>query len=105
MGHEPHIEVDTQGYHYVVVERGEELTRITTMDLDELLYHVFEAITFGLACDYEVTHRISGQDFRRLLFKYQIELLSTLSTQWAQRELADHRQILRQNPFDDQLSE
>ena len=91
----PHIEVDSRGYHYVVVERGEELKRITTINLDDLLYHIFEAVTFSLASDYEVTHRIPGQDFRRLLFKHQVELLSLLSTQWAERASARHERLLR----------
>jgi hypothetical protein len=94
-GARPHIEVDSQGYHYVVVERGEELKRITTTSLDDLLYHIFEAVTFSLAGDYEVTHRIPGQDFRILLFKHQVELLSALSTQWAERTSARHERLLR----------
>ena len=28
----PHIEADSRGYHYVVVERGQELKRVTTQD-------------------------------------------------------------------------
>ncbi len=94
-GARPHIEVDAQGYHYVIVERGQELKRITTTNLDDLLYRIFEAITFSLACDYEATHRIPGQDFRILLFKHQIELLSALSTQWADRASAHHERLLR----------
>ena len=99
----PHIEVDMHGYHYVIVERGMELRRITTTDLDDLLYHIFEAVTFSLACDYEVTHRIPDQDFRRLLFKQQIELLSA-HFDWVGGEgISDHERILKQAPFDDQL--
>ncbi len=91
----PHIEVDARGYHYVVVERGEELERMTTTDLDDLLYHIFEAITFSLAGKYEATHRIPGQDFRIVLFKHQTELLSALSPQWAERASAYHERLLR----------
>ena len=36
-GARPHIEIDSHGYHYVVVERGEEINRVTTNSLDELL--------------------------------------------------------------------
>jgi hypothetical protein len=36
----PHIQVDSSGYHYVVIERGNELERITTPHLDELQYEV-----------------------------------------------------------------
>ena len=67
-GARPHIEADAHGYHYVVVERGLELQRNTTRDLDELLYHVFKSVTFSLACNYECAHRIASQDCRRQLF-------------------------------------
>ena len=67
-GAHPHIEVDARGYHYVIVERGQENSRVTTVELEELLFEVFEDITFSIACQYELKHRIEGQDFRRLLF-------------------------------------
>jgi hypothetical protein len=100
-GARPHIEVDSKGYHYVVVERGEELERITTHDFDELLYHIFESVTFNLAIDYELAHRIENRDCRRLNFGHQIELLSKISSAWAERESRRHKEILRQHPFDD----
>ncbi len=101
-GARPHIEADAHGYHYVVVERGLELQRNTTRDLDELLYHVFKSVTFSLACDYECAHRIASQDCRRQLFARQIELLSSLSPAWAERQSSDHQRILLQHPFNDQ---
>lgn len=101
-GARPHIESDARGYHYVVVERGQELRRDTTRDLDELLYQIFESVTFSLACEYELAHRVAGQDSRRLLFAWQIKLLSALSPSWAEREVRDHQRILQQHPFKDQ---
>lgn len=100
-GARPHIEVDSHGYHYVVVERGEELSRITTNDLDLLLYHVFEGVTFTLACSYELKHRVKHQDSRRLMFKHQVELLSILSPKWGEVEAWDHEKILQQHPYND----
>jgi hypothetical protein len=97
----PHIEVDQAGYHYVVVERGKELKRITTPLLDELLYHVFESVSFSLAGRFEVQHRIARQDSRRQMFQHQVELLDTLDPAWAARCRAQHLQILEQNPFHD----
>lgn len=97
----PHIEVDGMGYHYVVVERGVELHRFTTPELDELCYKVFSDITFGMASDYEFKHRIEDQDCRRIIFAHQVELLAQLSPKWAQREAQRHQRILIQFPFDD----
>ncbi|HYY56938.1 MAG TPA: Imm63 family immunity protein [Pyrinomonadaceae bacterium] len=103
-GARPHIEVDARGYHYVVVERGQELERLTTSDLDKLLFNVFESVTFSLASKYELAHRIEHQDCRRILFRRQIELLSMLSPHWGERQARSHEQTLRQHPFDDHAS-
>jgi hypothetical protein len=100
-GARPHIEVDPSGYHYVVVERGQELERITTTDIDELLSTIFASVTFSLACDYELRHRKANQDSRRLMFRRQIDLLSILSPEWAVREGERHEEILLRHPFDD----
>jgi Immunity protein 63 len=103
-GARPHVEVDPRGYHYVVVERGQELERLTTNDLDELLYTIFKSITFSLATDYELKRRMEDQDCRRILFQRQVELLSVLSPQWGERELRNHKQTLQQHPYDDNAS-
>jgi len=100
-GARPHIEVDSRGYHYVVIERGQELERLTTNNLDELLFNVLEGITFSLASKYELAHRVESQDFRRILFQHQAELLSELYPHWGEREAQHHKQILREHPFDD----
>jgi hypothetical protein len=100
-GARPHIESDARGYHYVVVERGQELRRDTTADFDELLYLIFQAVTFSLACSYEAAHRVPRQDARRLLFARQIQLLAVLSPAWAEREERAYQRILQQHPFAD----
>ena len=102
-GARPHIEVDSRCYYYVIVERGQELERITTHDVDELLYHVFGNITFSLACKFELAHRRKNRDCRRLIFKHQVELLSTLSPQWGERKTQEQEQILQQHPYDDEV--
>jgi hypothetical protein len=96
----PHVEVG-DAYHFVVCERGSELSRRTTGDLDELLYWVFAAITFSMACAWEVRHRRAGEDFRRQMFARQVELLAMLSPVWAEREEAEHQAILARHPFRD----
>jgi len=97
----PHVEVDEAGYHWVVVERGQELERFTTRSLDALLEKHFAQITFGVAASYEREHRVPMQDIRRILFARQVELLARLSPVWAAREAARHAEILHQHPFDD----
>lgn len=100
----PHVEVDARGYHYVIAERGQEFERHTTPDLDELLYRIFASVTFELSASFELAHRMENQDHRRIMFQHQVELLSILSPQWAERESQEHEMILRKHPFDDYSS-
>ena len=103
-GARPHIEVDSQGFHYVVIERGLELKRLTVTELDDLLFQVFVDVTFSLACDYELANRIDSEDCRRIIFQRQIELLRRLSPAWSEREAQRHKEILRKHPFDDAVN-
>ena len=98
----PHIEVDSAGLmHYVVVERGQELERKTTSDLDQLLYWIFADVTFSMAGKFEVKNRIRDKDSRRMMFAKQEELLGILSNPWRQKEREEHQRILERHPFDD----
>jgi hypothetical protein len=74
---------------YVIVERGNELQRHTTTELDTLLYWIFRNITFSTAVDHEVAHRIEEQDFRILLFQHQLQLLQDLRSEWRDRYAAE----------------
>ena len=98
----PNIEIDDLGlYHYVISERGNEYDRKMTSDLNDLLYWIFSSVTFSMATDYELKNRIEDQDFRRILFQKQQELLGTLNKEWEERERKEHEYILSNNPFDD----
>ncbi len=98
----PHIEVDTAGLlHYVVVERGQEVERKTTNNLDELLYWIFTDVTFSIAGKFEVKNRIRDEDNRRIMFAKQEELLGILSDAWRQKEKEEHERILEKYPYDD----
>ena len=104
-GAQPHVEVDKNGQlYYVVVERGEELRRDFALDTDDLLYRIFADVTFSMAVDFEVKHRIEGEDFRRQMFAKQEELLELLNDNWKHREEKDHQWILKSHPFEDNAS-
>jgi hypothetical protein len=81
----PHIEHDARGFHFVQVERGKEFQRFTSKSADEILYVIFQQVTFFMAVAYEVRHRIPGQDHRRQIFPYQLELLQRLQPAWSAR--------------------
>jgi hypothetical protein len=98
----PHIEVGENGErYYVVVDHGQELKREVAIDTDDLLYKIFDSVTFSMACKFEGRHRIKGQDFRRLLFARQEELLGSINKGWRLRKKEYHNEILMTHPFDD----
>ncbi len=102
-GARPHIEANSRVYSLVVIERGQELSRLETQDLEELLYHIFEKVTHGLAWDYERAHRVETQDNRRIAYRKQVELLTQISGDWGRRQAQKHELTLRQHPLDDKM--
>jgi hypothetical protein len=101
-GAHPHIEIDKNGQlYFVVVERGIELKRDFAVDMNDLLYRVFVGVTLSMACNFEAKHRIPDQDFRRLMFFKQEELLGILNTEWKLRNQKEHQWVLKYYPFDD----
>ncbi len=98
---QPHIEINYNQYHYVIVERGQEFERKSTENIHELLYWIFESITFNMAIDYEFKNRIEDLDSRRIAFKKQEELLNLLNPDWKNTLENKHKLILEKHPFDD----
>jgi hypothetical protein len=97
----PEIRVEKNGYHYVILEKGQEIKHQVTKNLDELLYWTFKDITFEMACDYEVKNRIEGQDFRRLLFDKQLELINLINEEFSLLLKSDIEGKLKKYNFKD----
>jgi hypothetical protein len=96
----PFLEVN-DAYHYVIRERGSESRRRTTRDLDELLYWILEDRTAELASSYAVHHKVAGQEFRRPMFRHQLELLAKISPDMQARGAKRIADVLAKNPFED----
>ena len=103
-GARPHIEVKSDAYHYVVVERGCELERKRTPELPELLYWVFADVTHHMAFEYELHHRVEGQDCRRIAFAKQSELMAKLGPSFAARANREIERVLAKAPYADALA-
>jgi len=98
----PHVEVENVLYHYVVMERGEELERRSTESYDELLYWIFSDVTHNLAFSYELRNRVEDQDCRRIAFPKQIELMKQIGPAMSTQLEGDIADILRRAPYDDE---
>ena len=100
----PHIEVIGDQFHFVVTERGSEFERRKTTDPQDILFWLVSGLTFGMACEWELKHRIEGEDSRRQLFQKQIDLLSQVNQDWAERMRESCKKILEEHPFEDRAA-
>jgi hypothetical protein len=98
----PHVEVHDGLYHYVVVERGQDIERRSSASYDDLLYWIFRSVTHREAFFYELNNRIKDQDCRRIAFPKQIELMKQIGPAFAQRLEHEIAGILREAPYDDE---
>jgi immunity protein 63 of polymorphic toxin system len=97
----PHVEVDDEGYHYVVCERGTEFERATSTDAEEIAFLACRDMAFEMACEQELASHVAGQDSRRRIFALELELLRALDPAWAERVRAENERILAEHPFVD----
>ena len=78
------IEIDNKGnYNYVLVESGIEIERKVFSNEKELLFEIFENVTFIMASSYEYTNQIKIPDFTASLLSKQEELLGLLDKNWS----------------------
>lgn len=97
----PYIKIDSSGMHYMQYERGTVYENQITHNVDELLYWIFSATTFVMACNFETENREELKDRRRLRHSKQLELLEKLNPTWRDLEKQKQEQILVKSPYDD----
>jgi Immunity protein 63 len=102
-----HLEVSSDGsFALVGTERGMETEKKVTKSLDELLYWIASGEASSRGLEYELKHRNSTDDFRRIYFLKAEEELALISTEWADRLRCEHAEILKIHPFlDDPFNE
>jgi hypothetical protein len=89
----PHIEYSGSLYDYVVVERGEELSRLTG-NLAATLERTFDHVTSSMASKFAIGH----DRYRDVMFEHQLELLGKLDQRWRDRRAERIKEILRKYP-------
>lgn len=93
--------LDEEGFHYVIMERGQLLKQIDCNNTDDILYLIFEDITYSLASVYEAEHRKDKEDFRRQFFKKQIALMNKVNRDFSKRRKKEIDAILEKAPYQD----
>ncbi|WP_300385757.1 Imm63 family immunity protein [Clostridium sp.] len=97
----PYIEIKNNLYHLVVSERGKEVYRYTTKNIDELLYEFFSMKISTMSIKYELEHRVENQDSRRIIFSRRIYLMSAMNPEWGEKMKREVSYILSKNPYND----
>lgn len=97
----PYIQINNNEYLYIVEERGMELERRRTANIDVLLYWIMSDVIFFLASQYELENRAEGFDSRRLMFKKEVELFKVLKKDWANITEMRINRILEEAPYND----
>jgi len=95
----PFIEIDRYGYNYVCRERGEEIFRKIPFDIDELLYQVFDDLTFSMASEWELNNRKENEDSRLQLFVKQVDLMTRINKDFGKRLNDRLQRILNFGPL------
>jgi hypothetical protein len=95
----PHIEVSDSSYFYRALERDMVCINRKTSSIDELLFWVYQDVTFNMACSYELAHRDSKVNSRKVIFSYQLGLLSLISIEWKERREDEIAEILKEHPY------
>ncbi len=74
----PHIEIQDGCYSLIVSENGEELSRETFDNVDELIFKVVQDISFSMACDL-VFEDTNDQNFRERFLYAQKNIISKIN--------------------------
>ena len=94
----PYVEICDGKLQFVVSERGTEYQRRTAVDEDEILYWLVSSMTRVMAVKWECKNRIPNTDSRIGWMKKDIEILESISSEWANHKTKEYEQILERFP-------
>ncbi len=91
----PFIEIWQNVYYYVCLERGEEVFRKQTADLNELIFMVMETLTLKMAWDWAKLQPNLSSDLRIPAFVKQVELMGTINLEYGNRLNIELQKIIK----------
>lgn len=91
----PFIEIWQNVYYYVCLERGVEVFRKQTTDLNELVYMVMENLTFKMSWDWAKLQSNLNTDLRISAFAKQVELMRIINLEYGHRLNAGLQNIIK----------
>ena len=81
--------------------RQSENSILSFDNYNEFLWNILNNIIISKSISYATMNRIKGQDFRRQLFKKQIELMANYSEEFKTKKINEIEEILANNPYND----
>ncbi len=99
----PYIVIRGDTYYYLANDRDVVTINRQTASLQELLYWIFDEITYQMGAAYELEHRVPDLDSRRLIFKKQLDLLQKIDPEWKQLKQQEIKDILGKHPYRDAM--
>lgn len=93
--------VDGEEYYYTSKERGTVIKQYHSKSVNDILYYAFQSITFEIAARYAAKNRNENEDFRRVYFERQLELLKEIAPTYRKKREKEIEEILKRHPFDD----
>ncbi|MEG0564350.1 Imm63 family immunity protein [Anaerorhabdus sp.] len=92
------IYVDNK-YHYIIMERGRMNKHCESEVLEDIIYPLFKDLTSSLAQQFELEHRKSEEDFRKLMWEKQLELLGRINEKFVDMRKREIEDILIIAPY------
>ena len=88
-------------YHILFAEKGKIRSDIVTYEKREVLWNAVEIISNNIIMQYAICNREKGKDFRRALFKKEVEIFSLFGEDFRKRKIDEIEEILKKNPYTD----
>ena len=88
-------------YHILYTEKGEVRSDIVTCDEREVLWHALIIISIRITSQYAKHNREPRKDFRRALFKKEIEIFALFGEDFKKRKTEEIEEILKYYPYVD----
>lgn len=88
-------------YHVSFAEKGKIKENLITTYAEEVLWQVVKCLSFSISFKYAVENREDGKDFRRMLFKKDLEVFFEFGENFGKRRKAEIEKILKENPYAD----
>lgn len=95
----PYVEIRGENFSYVSSERGCEIYRKLTKDLEELTYWIMSRVARQMAAKYELENRVDGCDTRKLYFDTFIKMLGEIKYEWGEKARSEVEEILKTSPY------